>query len=147
MLPQSHNMNLQCLSLLYWQTIAGVLYSFVFCLSVVFVPPSSVYYPKWTQALLDTTNLCYKWSFVSVQDWPICHEQFRGCLVHALKQQFSVFKQYYTYFHILFHLYVFSKNTNNVTRTTLPNGLLTCTAVSFFLPASQTEVIVHVDFC
>ena len=45
-----------------------------------------------------------------------------GCLVHALKQQFSVFKQYYTYFHTLFHLHVFSKNTNNVTRTTLPNG-------------------------
>ena len=76
MLPQSHNMNLQCLSLLYWQTIASVLFSFVFCLSFVFVPPSPVYYPKWIQALLDATNLCYKRSLVSVQDWPICHEQF-----------------------------------------------------------------------
>ena len=27
-----------------------------------------------------------------------------------------------TYFHILFYQHVFPKNTNNVTRTTLPNG-------------------------
>ena len=33
---------------------------------------------------------------------------------------FSVFK-HYTYFHILFHPHVFLKNTNNVTRTMLPN--------------------------
>ena len=35
-----------------------------------------------------------------------------------------MFKQYYTYFHLLFHLHIFSKNTNNLTRTTLPNGLI-----------------------
>ena len=35
---------------------------------------------------------------------------------------FSVFTQYYIYFYTLFHLHVFSKNTNNVTRTMLPNG-------------------------
>jgi len=46
-----------------------------------------------------------------------------GCLVCDFKQQFSVFKQHYTYFHIFFHLYVFSKNTNNVTRTILSNGV------------------------
>ena len=32
-----------------------------------------------------------------------------------------MFKQYYTYFHTLFHPHVFPKNTNNVTRTTLPS--------------------------
>ena len=48
--------------------------------------------------------------------------QLRACLVHVFKHMFSVFKQHYTYFHTLFHLHVFSKNTNNVTRTTLPNG-------------------------
>ena len=39
------------------------------------------------------------------------------------EQQFSVFKQHYTYFYTLFHPHVFSKNTNNVIRTTLSNGL------------------------
>ena len=33
-----------------------------------------------------------------------------------------VFKQYYTYFYILFYPYIFSKNTNNVTKTMLSNG-------------------------
>jgi len=32
-----------------------------------------------------------------------------------------MFKQHYTYFHTLFHLHVFPKNTNNITKTTLPN--------------------------
>ena len=40
------------------------------------------------------------------------------------EQQFSVFKQYYTYFHTFFYLYVFSKNTNNITKTTLSNTSL-----------------------
>ena len=35
---------------------------------------------------------------------------------------FLIFKQHYTHFYILFHPHVFSKNTNNVTKTTLPNG-------------------------
>ena len=35
----------------------------------------------------------------------------------------SLFKQHYTYFHILFHSYVFLKNINNVTRNLLSNGL------------------------
>ena len=35
---------------------------------------------------------------------------------------FSVFKQYYTYFYTLFTHTYFQKNTNNVTRTTLPNS-------------------------
>ena len=46
-----------------------------------------------------------------------------ACLVHVFKHMFSVFKQYYTYFRTLFHPHVFPKNTNNITRTTLPNGL------------------------
>ena len=44
-------------------------------------------------------------------------------LVHVFKHMFSVFKQYYTYFRTLFHPHVFPKNINNITRTTLPNGL------------------------
>ena len=47
----------------------------------------------------------------------------RGCLVMCFGQQFSVFKQYYTYFHIFFHPHVFSKNTNNVTKTMLLNNV------------------------
>ena len=50
-------------------------------------------------------------------------KKLKDRLVYVLKQQFSIFKQYYIYFYILFYLHVFSKNTNNVTRTTLPNGL------------------------
>ena len=46
---------------------------------------------------------------------------WRVCLVHVFKHILSVFKQYYTYFHILFHIHIFSKNTNNVTKSTLPN--------------------------
>ena len=38
------------------------------------------------------------------------------------EQQFSVFKQHYTYFYTFFHSHVFKKNTSNVIRTTLPNG-------------------------
>ena len=45
-----------------------------------------------------------------------------GCLIVYFKQQFSIYKQYYTYFYTLLHLYIFSNNTNNVIRTTLPNG-------------------------
>ena len=47
----------------------------------------------------------------------------RRRLVRYFEQQFSVFKQYYMYFHTLFHPHIFSKNTNNVTKTTLTNGL------------------------
>ena len=35
---------------------------------------------------------------------------------------FSIFKQYYTYFHTLFHPHLFLKNKNNITKITLPNG-------------------------
>ena len=40
----------------------------------------------------------------------------RGCLVRYFEQQFSVFKQHYTYFYILFYSHIFSKTTNNVTK-------------------------------
>ena len=36
-------------------------------------------------------------------------ERSRGCLVSILKHIFSVFKQYYTYFHTLFHSHVYKK--------------------------------------
>ena len=42
------------------------------------------------------------------------------CLILLFKQQFSIFKQYYTYFYIFFYSYVFSQN-NNVIRNLLPN--------------------------
>ena len=48
--------------------------------------------------------------------------ELSGCLVHVFKYMFSVFKQHYTHFHTLFHLHVFPKSTNNVTRATLPNS-------------------------
>ena len=34
-------------------------------------------------------------------------EPVTGCLVYVLKQSFSVFKQYFTYFNTFFHLHVF----------------------------------------
>ena len=34
-------------------------------------------------------------------------QTFRGCLVYIFKQQFSVFKQYFTHFNALFHPHVF----------------------------------------
>ena len=46
----------------------------------------------------------------------------RACLVYVFKHMFSIFKQHYIYFYTLFHLHVFLKNTNNITRTTLPNS-------------------------
>ena len=46
-----------------------------------------------------------------------------GCLVVNFKEQFSVFKQHYTYFHTLFYPHVFLKDINNIIRTTLPNRL------------------------
>ena len=52
-------------------------------------------------------------------------------MVPQLKEQFSVFKQHYMYFHTLFHPHVFLKNTNNVTRITLPNGPLNIHAFDF----------------
>ena len=38
-------------------------------------------------------------------------EKLRGCLVGCFKKQFLVFKQHYMYFHTLFRLHVFPKNT------------------------------------
>ena len=38
---------------------------------------------------------------------PCRTKRFRGCLINDFKQQFSVFKQHYTYFGTLFHSYVF----------------------------------------
>ena len=37
----------------------------------------------------------------------------RECLVSVSKQQFSVFKQYFTYFYIFFHSYVFPQKFLN----------------------------------
>ena len=46
-------------------------------------------------------------------------KRFMSYLVVYFEQQFSVFKQHYTYFHILFYQHIFSKNTNNITITIL----------------------------
>ena len=40
-------------------------------------------------------------------------ELLRGCLVCVFKQPFSVFKQHFTYFYILFHPHVFSQMFSN----------------------------------
>ena len=41
------------------------------------------------------------------------------------------------YFHALFYLHVFSKSTNNVTRTTLPNGK--APGIQFMLPMHKVR--------
>ena len=58
------------------------------------------------------------------------------CLVEHFDNMFSVFKQHYTYFHILFYLHVFQKNINNIIQTTLSNGpnfpqVVTCEHCTF----------------
>jgi len=40
------------------------------------------------------------------------------------KHMFSVFKQHYMYFHIFFYSHVFLKNTNNVIKQPLRDGLI-----------------------
>ena len=40
-------------------------------------------------------------------------QTLRACLVSEFKLTFSYFKQYYTYFHTLFHPHVFQKIPNN----------------------------------
>ena len=42
------------------------------------------------------------------------HGRSEGCLVCEFKYMFSVFKQHYTYFHTLFHSYVFLKKLKTV---------------------------------
>ena len=44
-----------------------------------------------------------------------CHksQSFWGCLVRISKQQFLVFKQYFTYFYTLFHPHIFSQKFLN----------------------------------
>ena len=80
-----------------------------FCFCTFFILLS--YYFTFTAILL----------LFSLQIYWLFHGTLRGHLVWHFKQHFLVFKQHYTYFHILFHLHIFLKNTNNVTRTTLPN--------------------------
>ena len=62
-------------------------------------------------------------------------------LVWHFKQHFSVFKQYYTYFNILFNSHVFPKNTNNVIRTTLPNKPLRIKNSIFILVGSKNSAV------
>ena len=40
-------------------------------------------------------------------------EERLGCLVDVFKQQFSVFKQYYIFFHTFFHSHVFPHMFSN----------------------------------
>ena len=49
----------------------------------------------------------------------------RAYLLPLFKQQLSVFKQHYTYFHTLFHSHVFPKNTNNITKLVFLNTHIT----------------------
>ena len=48
----------------------------------------------------------------------------RASLVEHFNNMFSVFKQYYIHFHILFNLHVFQKYINNITQITLSNESL-----------------------
>ena len=50
--------------------------------------------------------------FLQQQQQKACCWTPRGCLV-SVKQQFSVFKQYFTYFHILFYPHVFPQKFLN----------------------------------
>ena len=68
----------------------------------------------------------------------------------VFKHMFSVFKQHYTYFHILFYLHVFLKNTNNITRTTLSNALkyymlFIYTVFAFFVRVNNLS-LVNIEF-
>ena len=48
-------------------------------------------------------------------------ERLMACLVAHFKQIFEYFKHTYTYFHSLFHSYVYKKYSKNITQTPLPN--------------------------
>ena len=47
------------------------------------------------------------WGIFFLKTWKLSFEKQRGCLVYVFKQQFSVFKQHFTYFNALFHPHVF----------------------------------------
>ena len=51
-------------------------------------------------------------------------------LIQHLKHIVLIFKQYYMYLYTLFYLYVFQKNTNNITQTPLPGPRLVETQLS-----------------
>ena len=80
----------------------------------------------------------------------LAFRKFGAHLLPFFKQRFLVFKQYYMYFHILFHLHIFSKNKNNVTKTTLPNGPLIFQnryqRVSYCLPRRGVRSAVRCGF-
>ena len=59
--------------------------------------------------------------------------KFSPRLVEHFSNMFSVFKQYYTYFHTFFHLYVFQKNRNNITQTLLPGGQVMVWVINSFM--------------
>ena len=113
-------------------------------------------YIDWTlnsKISLDTsTLLIFFISLISLEfwymEWNLAWTQWDGKTLRtvlALEQQFSVFKQHYTYFYTLFHLHVFSKNINNVTRTTLPNTLIVWTLNSKISPDTSTLLIFFIS--
>ena len=53
-------------------------------------------------------------------------------LVELLNNSFSIFKQYYTYVHTLFHSKIFQKNTNNITQSNLPNAIVSDILTHYF---------------
>ena len=55
-----------------------------------------------------------QFSFFSSFSVSTCPTRLRGCLIRCFEQQFSVFKQHYTYFHTLFHPHVFLKKLKTV---------------------------------
>lgn len=70
-----------------------------------------------TQLEISTSHVQVDLCFKNIQ-------KLRSCLVTVFKQQKLLFKHHNTCFHILFHLYVFSQNLNNISKNLLPNKSL-----------------------
>ena len=70
----------------------------------------------WKTKMTKSKFIWLKWKMVKLRG--------EFCILAYFKQQFSVFKQHYTYFHIFFHPHVFSKNTNNVTKSNITKRLI-----------------------
>ena len=50
---------------------------------------------------------------MKIMKWTSASWKLKGCLVCIFKQLFLVFKQYFTYFNILFHSHIFSQIFSN----------------------------------
>ena len=131
---------------MWWRGVA-YLHLQIFSLSFFFFPSNSLRtssisilaYSKWYTSMLTHTHT-YIYIYIYIYSLDYCNvehyswkgqnflvlwalgsvalENLRECLLHHFKQQFLVFKQYYTYFHTLFYphisLHKFSNNKTHV---------------------------------